>query len=114
MKLKRSQGQIWVIGLWLMATGISGIAAADADLPTAIEERLSGPILPQVREFRDFELLFGELSAFYEGREFRPAWIENRRLSGSARRVLGVLGSLKCTVFGQVTTWLALWRLQNP
>lgn len=93
MKLKRSQGQIWVIGLWLMATGISGIAAADADLPTAIEERLSGPILPQVREFRDFELLFGELSAFYEGREFRPAWIENRRLSGSARRVLGVLGS---------------------
>ncbi len=93
MKLSRSKGQIWVIGLWLMATGISGIAAADADLPTAIEERLSGPILPQVREFRDFELLFGELSAFYERREFRPAWIENRRLSGSARRVLGVLGS---------------------
>ena len=93
MNLNGSKGQIWVIGLWLMATGISGIAAADADLPAAIEERLSGPILPQVREFRDFELLFGELSAFYERREFRPAWIENRRLSGSARRVLGVLGS---------------------
>ena len=93
MTLKRSQGQTWGIGLWLMATGISGFAAAAADLPTAIEERLSGPILPQVREFRDFELLFGELLAFYERREFRPAWIENRRLSGSARRVLGVLGS---------------------
>lgn len=35
MKPNRSRGQIWAIGLWLMATGISGIAAAAADLPRA-------------------------------------------------------------------------------
>ena len=83
----------FVVGSWLLVTTAAGVNATDGDLPTAIEERLSGPILPQVREFRDFELLFGELSAFYEGRDFRPAWIENRRLSGAARQVLGVLGS---------------------
>ena len=83
----------FVVGLWLLFTGAAGLNATDVDLPAAIEERLSGPILPEVRQFRDIELLFGELSAFYAGRDFRPAWIENRRLSGSARRVLGVLGS---------------------
>jgi len=82
-----------VVGSWLTVAVAAGLNAADDDLPTAIEERLAGPILPQVRQFRDFELLFGELSAFYDGRDFAPAWIENNRLSDTARRVLAVLGS---------------------
>jgi murein L,D-transpeptidase YcbB/YkuD len=82
-----------VVGSWLVVLIAAGLSATEDDLSIAIEERLSGPILPQVRQFRDFELLFGEISAFYDRRDFQPAWIENRRLSGSARRVLSVLGS---------------------
>ena len=69
------------------------VTAAGADLPAAIRATLSGPVLPEVRKFRDFDLLFSEISAFYEGRDYQPAWIQDRRLSDSARRVLAVLGS---------------------
>lgn len=85
--------RVVAVGAWLVVMAATGLNAADVDLPTAIEERLAGPILPQVKQFRDFELLFGELSAFYDGRDFRPAWVENGRLSDSARQVLAVLGS---------------------
>lgn len=69
------------------------VTAAGVDLPAAIRATLSGPVLPEVRKFRDFDLLFSEISAFYEGRDYQPAWIQDRRLSDSARRVLAVLGS---------------------
>lgn len=79
------------VGIFLVLTTASSGSAGG--LPTAIEERLSGPIPPEVRQFRDFELLFGELSAFYDSRDFQPAWIEKGRLSSAARQVLAVLGS---------------------
>jgi len=82
-----------VAGFWIPLVLAAGLTASDADLQRAIESRLSGPISPEVRLFRDFELLFDEVSTFYEGRDFRPAWIEDRRFSESAGRVLAVLGS---------------------
>jgi murein L,D-transpeptidase YcbB/YkuD len=83
----------FVIGSWLSVAAAAGMGASDADLPAAIKETLAGPILPEVREFRDFDLLFSEISVFYAERDYQPAWIQNRRLTDSARRVLAVLGS---------------------
>ncbi len=93
MNRKSTLFRAFVIGSWLCVAAAAGSSATDSDLPAAIEERLSGPVLPEVRQFRDFDLLFSEISVFYAERDYQPAWIQNRRLSESARRVLAVLGS---------------------
>ena len=65
--------------------------AGASDLALAIEEVLSGPIPEEIKNFRDFELLLGELTDFYDSRDYEPAWIEGGQLSPVAKEVLIVL-----------------------
>jgi murein L,D-transpeptidase YcbB/YkuD len=65
--------------------------AGASDLALAIEEVLNGPIPEEIRKFRDFELLLGELTDFYDSRDYEPAWIDGGKLSPLAKEILVVL-----------------------
>ena len=64
-----------------------------ADLSFAIEQVLSGTIPPEIKQYRDFELLMGELTEFYDARDYESAWIVDGELSAQARKVLVELES---------------------
>ena len=68
----------------------SGTTSA-TEISQAIEDLLTGPIPDEIKSFRDFELLIGELTDFYDARDYRPAWVVGGRLTPAAKEVLVVL-----------------------
>jgi murein L,D-transpeptidase YcbB/YkuD len=75
----------------LLLSALLTSASGASELGEAIEAVLAGPVPEVVRQFRDFALLEGELSDFYDERDYEAAWVEEGRLSPRAVAVLEVL-----------------------
>ncbi len=84
------RSRIFAIAFSVSALLISATAGA-SDLALAVEEVLSGPIPQEIKNFRDFELLLGELTDFYDSRDYEPVWIDGGELSPAAKEILIVL-----------------------
>lgn len=68
------------------------VPASASDLSPQIETLLTAGTVPEsIRRFRDFDLLLGEVSRFYESRGFASVWMEGGRLSQRAVSVVGAL-----------------------
>lgn len=85
--------RIALVSVVLVALGLvsPGAASPASELALAVESVLSGPIPPAIRQFRDFSLLFAEVTNFYDKRDFEPVWLAEGRLTEQAIAVLRVL-----------------------
>ena len=80
-----------ILSSLLLTCLVPALDAATTEIGLEIESILTGPIPEAVREFRDFNLLFDEVSVFYKAGGFEPVWLEGGKLSSKAVAVLGTL-----------------------
>jgi murein L,D-transpeptidase YcbB/YkuD len=89
--MKKANVTACVLATLLIFWMVPVLDATTTGIGSEIESILSGPIPEAVREFRDFSLLFDEVTAFYQAREFEPVWLVDGKLTAKAIAVLGTL-----------------------